>query len=61
MSDDKNDDKPRNQRFKTKKKAHCCRLSVRYFLKLKHFVVEFNDKGFVDFWVDLVTFWQASQ
>jgi len=25
--------------FFTKKKAHCCRLSVRYFLKLKHFVV----------------------
>ena len=40
MSDDKNDDKPRNQRFKTKQKAHCCRLSVRYILKLKHFVVE---------------------
>ena len=61
MSDDKNDDKPRNQRFKTKKKAHCCRLFVRYFLKLKHFVVEFNDKCFVDFWVDFITFWQASQ
>lgn len=39
MSDDKNDDKPRNQRFKTKKKAHCCRLSVRNILKLKHFVI----------------------
>ena len=53
--------KPRNQHFKTKQKAHCCRLSVRYFLKLKHLVVEFNDKCFVDFWVDFVAFWQASQ
>ena len=26
MSDDKNDDKLRNQPFKTKQKAHCCRL-----------------------------------
>ena len=47
--------------FFTKKKAHCCRLSVRYFLKLKHLVVEFNDKCFVDFWVDFITFWQTSQ
>ena len=39
MSDDKNDDKPRNQRFKTKQKAHCRRLSVSNILKLKHFVV----------------------
>ena len=61
MSDDKNDDKPRNQRFKTKQKAHCCRLFVKQILKLKHFVVEFNDKGFVDFWVDFITFWQTSQ
>ena len=61
ISDDKNDDKPRNQPFKTKQKAHCCRLSVRYILKLKHFVVEFNDKCFVDFWVDFIAFWQASQ
>ena len=37
MSDDKNDDKLRNQPFKTKQKAHFCRLSVRYFLKLKHY------------------------
>lgn len=28
---------------------------------LQHFVVEFNDKCFVDFWVDFVAFWQASQ
>ena len=61
MSDDKNDDKPRNQRFKTKQKAHCCRLFVKQILKLKHFVVEFNDKCFVDFWVDFVALWQASQ
>ena len=53
--------KPRNQRFKTKQKAHCRRLSASFFLKLKHFVVEFNDKCFVDFWVDFIAFWKASQ
>nr|DAY38653.1 MAG TPA: hypothetical protein [Caudoviricetes sp.] len=39
MKGDKKGDKPRNQHFKTKQKAHCCRLSVRYFLKLKHLVI----------------------
>ena len=47
-----------NSISKIKQKAHCCRLSVSYILKLKHFVIEFNDKGFVDFWVDFITFWQ---
>lgn len=41
-----------------KTKAHCCRLSVN-ILKIKAFVVEFNDKCFVDFW--LIAFWQADQ
>ena len=29
--------------------------------ELKHFVVVFNDKSFVDFWVDFVAFWKTSQ
>ena len=53
--------KPKNQRFKINKKAHNNGLFDTIILKLKHFVVEFNDKCFVDFWVDFITFWKTCQ
>ena len=47
--------------LENKEKAHNNGLFDTIILKLKHFVVEFNDKCFVDFWVDFIAFWQASQ
>jgi len=51
------------QRYNYLPKVLCLKAFQPVIVKkiLQHFVVEFNDKCFVDFWVDFVAFWQASQ